>query len=1082
MLDIFPLQIFPEGALASSVITTVWVGVFFVAYFNLRLGWVLSGLVVPGYMVPLLLVKPYAAITVLVEGVITYFLVWFYSEYISRFGGWSNLFGRDRFFALILTSVAVRITLDGWLLPWTGEWLVSHYHLVLDYRNNFHSFGLIIVSLIANNFWKTGLRRGLIPMTVTIGLTYLVVRYGLMEFTNFNISNMSYMYEDMASSILASPKAYIILLTTAFVASRMNLLYGWDFAGILIPSLLALQWYEPWKIVASFTEAIIILMLAILVLKAPFFQRTTIEGARKLLLFFNISFAYKFVLAYLLLLGWPQVKVSDYYGFGYLLPTLLALKMHDKDIFARMTRATLQTSLVSVAIASVVGFSLTLLPHDFSLQSQTTQETTLPPIAQRTEPLMELLRQEKLALYRTLLDQDMATPLPDENTAFASAIKLLLSYANSKNTAQLDDARKQLETVNYQVELVEKHLLLIKEKMPHRNWGIYVIDIASPSKLAVEIPAPLEEKGTFESGAWIFRLSEGRTLAIAGAARKANKDGSSDVLLNPTTIYNTFHHEIALANVLQVRGYTTESARLMGGTRRDEENIDLKEPATQILVRHTLPSGIQLEKIKQWTDAFKLTWADSPLPNIQRETMRSGFAELILNRQDIRKLLARSLLAGQDVPLAEDDRSIEGYLQDWLLADNKGRIAPSGSNLYHTPALEELLFFDDEVVSPLLRAAKEHYHQQQWDAAGLENLKVIRAAAKSSGYELTRYHHQGTGTDYLILAEPDSKDRKYQGTYVFRMGETNETIIQAPRPVYETYSFEFAVALFESTHARALLISGASPDANQDFSADILHLANKESVFSMVNQSLLRQSSEKAAWIIQCRTMGSRRDTPMPDTDILVAVHNGTSDKRSLDAPGRQLASLLDRYGMSWRFTQGRVEDAGYDAMGSPQSMAVNSTLNKTFATLWLSPTVRADFRQQTEPTPQEMQFRALGIPTIIGDLYQHLSTSQFAPSATHLPTSFHQSFAPYFVSQDIVLLESVRQQFPTLRWTRFVDVNSRLGFLLIQDQASNKILSVINLTARKPDGHILYATKNVGRATFDTFIETGSAWLEGKE
>ena len=104
MLDIFPLQIFPQTSLASSVVTTVWVGVFVVAFFNLRFGWVLSGLVVPGYLVPLLISKPWAAGVVLFEGMLTYWLVWLYSEYFSKFGKWGNLFGRDRFFALFLVS------------------------------------------------------------------------------------------------------------------------------------------------------------------------------------------------------------------------------------------------------------------------------------------------------------------------------------------------------------------------------------------------------------------------------------------------------------------------------------------------------------------------------------------------------------------------------------------------------------------------------------------------------------------------------------------------------------------------------------------------------------------------------------------------------------------------------------------------------------------------------------------------------------------------------------------------------------------------------------------------------------------
>ncbi len=223
-----PAALFPES-LASSVTTTVWVGVMVAVFFTLRFGWNLSGLVVPGYMTPLLLVKPLSAAVVFTEGVITYLLVHGFSERCSRYGVWSSLFGRDRFFGLVLVSVAVRLVGDGWLWPAVGELWSDYFRTDFDYRGELHSFGLIVVSLIANQFWKTGVRGGWIPVCATVGLTYLIVRYGLMEFTNFSIANLSYAYNDLAASLLAAPKAYIVLLTTAFLASRMNLYYGWEF-------------------------------------------------------------------------------------------------------------------------------------------------------------------------------------------------------------------------------------------------------------------------------------------------------------------------------------------------------------------------------------------------------------------------------------------------------------------------------------------------------------------------------------------------------------------------------------------------------------------------------------------------------------------------------------------------------------------------------------------------------------------------------------------------------------------------------------------------------------------------------------
>ena len=108
-MESFRLPIFPEGSLSASVITTVWVGLWVVAFFNLRLGWCFSGLVVPGYIVPLLIAKPGCGLVLFVEGMVTYLLVRIASERLSEWRLWSSFFGRDRYFALLLTSIPVRL-------------------------------------------------------------------------------------------------------------------------------------------------------------------------------------------------------------------------------------------------------------------------------------------------------------------------------------------------------------------------------------------------------------------------------------------------------------------------------------------------------------------------------------------------------------------------------------------------------------------------------------------------------------------------------------------------------------------------------------------------------------------------------------------------------------------------------------------------------------------------------------------------------------------------------------------------------------------------------------------------------------
>lgn len=356
-MELFPLTIFPEGGLASSIITTVWVGVFVMCFFNLRYGWVLSGLVVPGYLVPLVIVKPLAAVVIVIEAVTAYLLVWLFSEKLSR-GRFPSLFGRDRFMGLILASIASRLFFDGLILPEFAIWMEDNFDRQIDWEDNLQSFGLVIISLLANLFWKPGLARGLFTVTVTIALTFLIVRYGLMEFTNFRISGVYYLYEGLASSILASPKAYIILTLTALIASHYNVKYGWDFSGILIPALIALQWYQPSKILTSFVEALIIYLIARLILKLPIMSNVTLEGGRKLLLFFNISFAWKMAVGWFIVWQGIDVKTTDFFGFGYLLSTLVAIKAHDKDIFPRLARSTLQVSLAGAVLGNIVGFTL----------------------------------------------------------------------------------------------------------------------------------------------------------------------------------------------------------------------------------------------------------------------------------------------------------------------------------------------------------------------------------------------------------------------------------------------------------------------------------------------------------------------------------------------------------------------------------------------------------------------------------------------------------------------------------------------------------------------------------------------------
>lgn len=1077
LMALFPLSLFPPGSLASSIITTVWVGVWVIVFFNLRFGWVLSGLVVPGYLVPLLILKPWAALTIGIEAVVTYALVWGFSEYFSRFGGWSSLFGRDRFFALVLVSVIVRIGFDGWLLPHTAAWLNAAFDLQFDYHSHLHSFGLVIIALLANQFWKTGLWRGLLPFLVTTGLTYLLVRYGLMELTNFAMSNISYMYEDIATSMLASPKSYIVLLLAALLASRLNLLYGWDFAGILIPSLLALQWHWPGKILATFGEALVILLLAHLVLRLPWYRHVSVEGARKLLLFFNIGFVYKLVLGYLIVWWFPQVRVTDTYGFGYLLGTLMALKMHDKDIAVRLLRAVLQTSLTAFAVASVIGFALTLLPSARLLNWQSTAPASSGPVPRRSAPLSEVLQTAKVTLYA---QQTAATarrpPTPAELAQFSAALRLLQSYRQQPDPTLLRQARGRLNQLGYQLAWVESRYLYLAEQAPGRGWGLYVLDMQTANRLVIEAPKALTEPGTLEAARLLFEQFTAAALAI-GVPPRGPATAAAVGIRAHDTLLQRFHQVMAARDVLQVRRYTSASRRALFGKRRQRPELQAADPEPSLWIKGELPQGLHLARLRALTEELALFWRAPAYANVQRATTRTGFAELILSRAALRHLQAMAG-AGQGEAAAKEvgQQRIDGYLMEWLLT-GKHLLADRGSNAYQPPRLAALLYFDEAVLTPLLQTLRADYRQGEWRAVGLDTLRAVAAAAAVFDYRLVQYRHQGTGEDFLILTErAGTRQPRYWGTYVFRLGQAAPYLLQVPRPLYETNSFEYAVAQFERLKARALLIAGTHPDANTDGSADLVLMSNQASLFTLTNQVILRETAARPLLVLHSRALGYRPDTPAPNTDIVIACSPEIMPPLPPSPLLQQLLTSLRADGLHYRFYDGSPALAGYDVYGVAQYAYLEATENKRFCALWIAPEARAEYRQQRDNRIEQATFEALGIASRERDLWRYLSAHSVAPST--LPAGVSTALERYLQSRDPVTLRRLQQQWPSYRLTRLLDRNTQQSLLVVRD-AAGAIRLVMNLHPRTPASRQRQSLARLDRASVQRFLDSRRAHLE---
>lgn len=1077
-MDELRIAIFPEGSLDSSVVTTVWIGVVITSFFNLRFGWVASGLVVPGYLVPLLLVKPWNGAVVVVESILTYLLFLLASSGGSRLGLWHNFFGRDRFFGILLTGVFVRLVCDGWLLPWIGAYAVQAFGIEFDYRSNLQSFGLLVVALMANQFYKPGLRKGLYMSVVVLGLTYCIVRFVLIPHTNYSIINLQFMYEGVAQSLLSAPKAYIVLLTAAFLASHFNLTYGWDFNGILLPSLLALQMTEPQKLATTFVEAFVIYLLAVVVLQLPPWKRQTIEGVRKLMLLFNLSFLYKFVVGHLVLDYFPQAQVSDFFGLGYLLPTLMAMRMHEKKIAIRYSVTTLCTAGVAAVVGNVVGYLLTMVT------GLATINAVSPASVSQVEPirveasLTKALLTDKIELYAQEHPDSFRVPMLAESRAFAQGLRVLQEHLENGDRESLTRAQHWLNHANYTITRAGGRYLYLKERSPQNGWGMYVLDTERKEGLFVSVPAALDEWRTLKSGLALFSRLECRALAISGSRRTTNRNGSADVLTSRQSLFQVFHREFGTRNVLQIRGYTMGSARMMLGLRADQNAVNVEDLESSIWIRSRIPSSLNLAELESLTGELNVEWRRSPLQNVQRDVCVSGFAELWMNRDDRRQLPARVLVEGEPLPSKVSTQRIDGYLQDWLLG-TKGEIATKGSNLYKQPREEELLYLDREVLTPLWELTDHGYSIGDRSDRFASEIETIGASASVLGYGLILYRHEMTGNEYLILAETASSEkRRYWGTYVFRLGPAQPFTLHVVRPLFERFSFEYGVELFERLQARAILIAGAHRNANTDGSADLVRIENKVSLFNLVNQVILREAEETPCMIISCRAFGfASAEREVPDADAVVAFADGSMNETHLTQLARRLLSQFTEDRIRFVIADGARSTAGYDAWGLPQGRYLNETRGKEYMVVWLSPMLRMAQAGKAEELPQRQQFEALGVSHKEGELYQELTAWIQKPCMRTIPKDLFENVNRYLQSRDIIALNNLLNGNPNAIFCTYRDLSSLQSFLLVQPSRDH-FPFVVNIRPHTAAVEEVYVMKELKSESLSDFVSSRTGWL----
>lgn len=1053
MPEFLQLNIFPPGALQSSVITTVWVGVCVVVFLNARFGSTLAGLVVPGYLVPLFFVKPVSAMVVVFEAYLTYGLAYLLANKVLVKMGYSEMFGRDRFFALILLSVLVRIVLDFFLIPLLLEHsggLFANY----DLKNNLQSFGLIIVALIANQMWMGGVVKGSRSLFLYLGLTWALIAWVLIPLTNFNIGGLNYMYEDLATSLLSSPKAYIILLTTAFIASRMNLQFGWEFNGILIPALLALQWYQPEKLLFTFVEAGVILALGTLLMRLPLLKGITFEGGRLLLLFFNVSFIYKILLGFAFIEFFPEVKISDYYGFGYVVSTLIAIKVFQKHIALKMAVSTLFTSLVGIGIATVAGFLLTLTSNT---PRTIDASYAVRPLLNTEQTVSELYNAVRPSSFFSNLRPTSLTDI--ERNHFQEIVELINVMLPANRAEILEQVNHLANQISVDMWLTENDILVLHKL----GIGFYAIRLSTAPGIILEVTRARAELGSATLGLSLFNKADASAIFIDLSYQLQSSGNYVFDSGQEDGFFQTLHRAFAQHNVLQISGQLKETEQRKR-LRQIQENA-----SNQLTILKSMPHHLPLELLNNVVRDIEYRWLETGT-NPQWQHDGFGIAQLRLNNREMRSALAR-VEVYKSANSDSDVTNMEGYLITWLL-ERKKQIARKGSDGYVRPGENELLFWHQDILIPFMSWLRR-FELNGWTEQARNELQRLNLLAESVGYEFQLLKQPVTNKEFLIFQELSGArgydlQRKNWATLVVNLTAQKNHLIQVPNPFFEKTSFEFGSALFTKLQNRFLLLSGTHPWANPDGSSNVTLEGNKHTLYHVMFMAIIKEFRDQQIIPIQVRGFSFQESRPFPAEHALISLWRNINQLQ-LSEPIQTLMSSLDDYGVDYRFVDGDFVTSAYYLSNNQQIDFLNYQGVEDFVTLWISPLMRDSFKATDAIKIEEQHARLLGLDVVREDIRRYSLAQQ---TAQKIPLALTRQLSTYAKRRNVHNLQRAINVSGELKLSHLLDSSSLQQFIVIKDK-TDSLLGAFNLNSLNQKVVLLSDQQSLER-----FVNARYRWL----
>lgn len=968
------IELLPARGLDQSMLLPVLIGLLVVLFFTETLGWVFAGAVVPGYLASVLIIQPVTGAIVIFESLVTLAIAAGLAKGLSETDAWTRFFGRERFFLILAISLLVRVHDHAWFAPWAIATLDAKLGTTLETQQEFYSVGLVLVPLTANMLWKPAVHRGLMQLAVQVGITYLIVFFILLPYTNLTLSSVELIYEDAAINFVGHAKAHIILLSAALLAAQFNLSYGWDFNGILVPALLAMLWLTPFKLLATVGEAIAVMYLVRGFLRLPVIRHMDFAGPRKIALVFTLAFVWKLALGFAIAPLLPEFKISDAYGFGYLLSSLLAVKM----LGLKSVRAVLLPSLTASAggfvIGSAAGFVLNLaapqLPATNPIVRPASARLASTPLGVMTLARMhiEVQRVDPLPPTQAELHQlqqfwsEVATlegPAVGERAPGLASVLTRLT-----GSSELAHLRRRAAGLGLQVIELGKHpradgrkhhawLGIVEQDGPGRRGFTTGVVIPQARGPVLVVPMPASEAPVAEAAALACRRIDCRAVLVAG--REQSEPGTG---INPRPL------ELAMAAfegapVVVLRAEASEPGVISKLTEQQRASPRKRAP-TRI---HPLRGYLDLSEL--WPD-YELDWRP------HETTLRplAGVGELVLvatTRAQLRAMLldgAHELLPALDGPARaqHDESELLAVLESMHVDREPAGLAGAG---YVPPSNAELTLLEQEIVEPLVSWGLR-------SRSGIAPPQEVVLWAAVLDYELVEFgdcRRADGGSCLVMLRERTRRSTAGWGTLVVRRGSaTLQATIEVPRPHREFETWRIGAQLWQLSRSSTLLIAGADglprdPAADEhelgSLSAkwdprlvspnpDPVRPGNLGTPFQAFHQAIDRSSIRgRAGEVVQVRGLASFRQL---DRDLVLGLGQPASQREQQDEQAcwgmldSRLAALARSLG-SCRIADGSEDLYILSGAGTPQLEYSRELRNREVRALWLSAGLRERIR-----------------------------------------------------------------------------------------------------------------------------------------